>query len=439
MKGTLLSVLFLFGVVGCFSQVTTFYTVPQTGEGTYYGPSLSGGACSLDPLPSWIKNTQVGNPVNPVSVAMNANQFFNSAVCGMCATVTGSGSGLGANPITGPFVAYVADLCPECLTGDLDLGNQGDGRWQITWTAVACPVVGNMQYLFQGSNPFFIKLQARNTPYPIQSIIITAPQSVSMSRVSDNFFVGNPSTQLNFPITVKVTDIFGNVITDTITTLVNDVVIQSTKQFPVQGASTSQAASSVAAGQSSPAGVSSRAAVQSSPAGVSSRAAVQSSPAGVSSPAAGQSSPAAGQSSPAGVSSPAAGQSSPAAGQSSPAGVSSPAAGQSSPAAGQSSPAGVSSPAAGQSSPAGVTQTPGLSTSQTSTGTPSNTHSKPVSVSRTSSKAPAGKSKSSSKNTLASKLKCRSQCQTTYRKCKRTKSRSCRNTKKICVAKCNAL
>lgn len=59
---------------------------------------------------------------------MNYPQYFGSEVCGMCAMVNGTGQGAGANPIVGYFKVFVNDLCPECLTGALDLSGGLDGR-----------------------------------------------------------------------------------------------------------------------------------------------------------------------------------------------------------------------------------------------------------------------------------------------------------------------
>ncbi len=55
-----------------------------------------------------------------------------------------------------------------CRTGALDQASPGDGRWTILWTPVQCPVgVGRAAspffYSFQGSNPWYLKLQIANT------------------------------------------------------------------------------------------------------------------------------------------------------------------------------------------------------------------------------------------------------------------------------------
>jgi len=345
------------------AQITSYYTTPQSGTGTYYGPYTSGGACTLDPIPSWANDQPVGNPPGPVTVAMNNPQWAGSAVCGLCAHVTGSGVGSGANPITGPFTAYVNDLCPGCATGSLDLGNQGDGAWAITWTAIACPVVGNVQFLFQGSNPFFIKLQARNTPYPIQSLNIISPQMVTMPRTTDNFFQANLGTSLTFPITVQVTDIFGSVITEVITAIDNTNPSNGAHQFPLQGTISPSSSKAVVVSSSSTLPASSTLAASSHPVAASSNpVAASSNPVAASSnPVAASSNPVAASSNPVAASSnPVAGSSNPVAASSNPVAASSnPVAASSNPVAASSNPvAGSSNPVAGSSNPVAASSNP---------------------------------------------------------------------------------
>ena len=47
-------------------------------------------------------------------------------------------------------------------SGSLDFGKTGDGRWKISSIAIPCPVVGNIRFKFQGSNPWYLKLQVAN-------------------------------------------------------------------------------------------------------------------------------------------------------------------------------------------------------------------------------------------------------------------------------------
>ena len=45
----------------------------------------------------------------------------------------------------------------------MDFAENKDGRWDISIQAVQCPVGDNkLQYAFQGSNPWYLKLQVSN-------------------------------------------------------------------------------------------------------------------------------------------------------------------------------------------------------------------------------------------------------------------------------------
>ena len=54
-------------------------------------------------------------------------------------------------------------MADDVIAGDVDLAVDGDGRWDIEIRGVQCPV-GNtaIQYWFQGSNEWYLKLQIRN-------------------------------------------------------------------------------------------------------------------------------------------------------------------------------------------------------------------------------------------------------------------------------------
>jgi len=65
-------------------------------------------------------------------------------------------------PLTTQYV-LVSNLCPECLAGSLDQEIAGDGRWTIEWHPVQCAVGSTpFVYSFQGSNPYYIKMQVSN-------------------------------------------------------------------------------------------------------------------------------------------------------------------------------------------------------------------------------------------------------------------------------------
>ena len=100
------------------------------GDGTFYGAGGNGanGACMLAPGFNGVGTT----------VAINHVQFENGAACGKCVRIQGDGSGLGMTPVIGPIYATIDNECPECKHGDIDLGLNGDGRWNIQWNFVSC-------------------------------------------------------------------------------------------------------------------------------------------------------------------------------------------------------------------------------------------------------------------------------------------------------------
>ncbi|KAK3599344.1 hypothetical protein CHS0354_009839 [Potamilus streckersoni] len=146
--------------------------------------------------------------------------------------VHASGKGSGANPIRGDFKVFVKDVCPECHAGSLDFAENGDGRWAIEIQAVQCPV-GNtkIEYKFQGSNPWYLKLQTRNSRLPATEVAMFQPRSQRwepMKRSADGFWLmgdGNWEKPVQTPLRVRLTAPNGETIEDRIDKIHNDVVI----------------------------------------------------------------------------------------------------------------------------------------------------------------------------------------------------------------------
>ncbi|PIA14633.1 Non-catalytic module family EXPN protein, partial [Coemansia reversa NRRL 1564] len=96
-----------------------------SGEGTYYTPGL--GSCGKT------------NSATDLIAAINAPQYdatgsSNSAsICGKCVQVKGP---------KGEVKVTIADRCPACKSGDLDLspaafdqiGDESEGRISISWS-----------------------------------------------------------------------------------------------------------------------------------------------------------------------------------------------------------------------------------------------------------------------------------------------------------------
>jgi len=207
--------------------VNPLFSTITSGQGTYYGQYTSGGECSLDPTP-----TAGLNAANTVAIATN---LYNKATaCGLCLSVTGSGVGSGASPITGTRIVYVNNECPSCATDGIDFGISGDGVWDITYEAVPCPVGSTLiQYQFKsGSGPTWIGIQARNTKYPVYKLELEVGGTyVSLPLQPYNYFVQSFSTAVTFPAQIRLTSSNGEQVIDTLSSIQNGVIIQGTKQF----------------------------------------------------------------------------------------------------------------------------------------------------------------------------------------------------------------
>ena len=74
-------------------------------QSTYYGNWDGAGACSLQ-FTTPNSFTLPWRPANTFGVAMNSPQWGNSAPCGMCIAMIGTGPGAGANPVPTTFYQY---------------------------------------------------------------------------------------------------------------------------------------------------------------------------------------------------------------------------------------------------------------------------------------------------------------------------------------------
>ena len=238
--------LLVLGSLGASLASDTLFNQNYTGDGTYYGDHGGAGHCSMQFTDSaklpW---------TNGVSyfVALNRPQYNDSLPCGTCIALRGTGPGVGTLPIPATVeYALVADECPECQTGDLDIATPGDGRWTIQWHAVPCDVgSSSFQYSFQNSNPWFVKLGITNTRVPPASVELSIDgQYASMQRTIDNYFVLSSGTPVAFPASVRVTSIMGDTVEDIIEAVTASPV-QGKAQFPARGGPSSSPNVSMAA------------------------------------------------------------------------------------------------------------------------------------------------------------------------------------------------
>jgi len=116
---TLLMIFFFPLVAFSFEGKATFYQIQPRGEM---------GSCNLK------RNF---NGVG-LTVAINAVQYEEGNVCGRCVSINGLGRGIGTTKLDKTYFATIDNVCAECPYGNLDLGMQGDGIWDITWSFVPC-------------------------------------------------------------------------------------------------------------------------------------------------------------------------------------------------------------------------------------------------------------------------------------------------------------
>jgi expansin (peptidoglycan-binding protein) len=192
------------------------------GEATWYY-ATGGGACSFDPSPN-----------DMMVAAMNAAQYDNSAVCGAYVRVTGP---------RGVVTVRIVDLCPGCHAGDLDLSreafaqiaNLSQGRVPITWQVLSPELGGPIAYHFMaGSSQWWTAVQIRNHRNPIASLEYQKAdgQWVNVPRRSYNYFVQTSPGMGLGPYTFRVTDSYGNVLTDSGISLVPNGTVTGSSQFP---------------------------------------------------------------------------------------------------------------------------------------------------------------------------------------------------------------
>ena len=231
MRLTALTLLIYLGSVNAQNTALSLYQNQQTGDATYFTESLAG-RCTISPtLPSW--GDQLTYHVALSSIQYNSGHA--SAGCGTCLEGTYLGTGAGSTPPSKHFTALVVDECPGCSVGDLDLAeNDADGRWDINWQAIDCPVGNNkLAYLFQGSNSFYIKLGIRNHRIAIKALQIQSQDDapfITATRTTDNFFTCNSCPEpLEFPMAIRILGVNNQVINDFVPELTNDVLLPGTR------------------------------------------------------------------------------------------------------------------------------------------------------------------------------------------------------------------
>jgi expansin (peptidoglycan-binding protein) len=193
----------------------------QTGEGTYYA-ATGAGNCSFDATPD-----------NLMVAAMNHTDYAGSQMCGAFVQVEGP---------RGEIIVRIVDRCPECAPGDIDLSRESfaliadpvDGRVPISWRIVSPELAGPIVYHFkEGGNQWWTAVQIRNHRNPIATFEYRdeTGQFQTVPREMYNYFV-DASGMGPGPYTFRVTDIYGNTLTDSGIPLLDDGSASGSQQFP---------------------------------------------------------------------------------------------------------------------------------------------------------------------------------------------------------------
>ncbi len=193
----------------------------RQGDGTYYD-ATGAGACGFD-----------ASPNDLMVAAMNQADYNGSQVCGEYVTVSG--------PL-GAVTVRIVDLCPGCASGDLDLSAQAfakianlpQGRVPITWQVISPHLAGPIAYhIKDGSNQWWTAVQIRNHRNPVASLAYLKNGAwVNVPRLSYNYFV-EASGMGPGPYTFRVSDVYGNVLSDSGIALVANSTVNGAAQFPV--------------------------------------------------------------------------------------------------------------------------------------------------------------------------------------------------------------
>lgn len=191
------------------------------GVSTYYH-ATGKGHCSFD-----------ASPKDLMVAAVNRKDYNKGALCGAFLRVKGS---------KGEVVVRVVDSCPGCKLGGLDLSKQAfakvsdlkKGRERMTWQIVSPPLETPVQYRFKkGSSAFWVGVQVLNHRHPIAKLEFQMANGtwVAIPRKTYNYFVQQKPRMGAGPYTLRVTDYFGNTLTDKNIPLKSGVIIAGAQQF----------------------------------------------------------------------------------------------------------------------------------------------------------------------------------------------------------------
>ncbi|HYD39596.1 MAG TPA: hypothetical protein VEB43_02110 [Anaeromyxobacter sp.] len=187
---------------------------PYTGTAATFGARLPTASCFPEEHAMPAELGQVA--VRPDSIAGGL------ASCGACLELTGPG---------GTQVAIVVEDCEGCgASVDLDLDaatfaavtGAEEGLVEVEARAVPCPVTGNLRWASSvGTNPYFVQLFALDHRHPLDAVELRVGGAfVPLQRTDTNGWQWTSSgggETAPPPYTLRVTDVFGHAVEDTVT------------------------------------------------------------------------------------------------------------------------------------------------------------------------------------------------------------------------------
>jgi expansin (peptidoglycan-binding protein) len=174
--------------------------------------------------------------------AMNQQDYDDAAVCGACVEITNTQN-------NSTLQVEIVDLCPIqgneewCFNGShhIDLNPAAynalgaDNNPAISWRYVPCDHSGNISWhVDSGSNPYYQAITPMDHENLIDSVEIRDGngQYRQMTHTDYNVWYLDAGVAITSPYTVRVTDIYGNQLVDTVTGSPGQVV-NGGQQLPV--------------------------------------------------------------------------------------------------------------------------------------------------------------------------------------------------------------
>jgi expansin (peptidoglycan-binding protein) len=134
----------------------------------------------------------------------------------------------------------VVDQCPEGQPGDIDLSREAfaqlaapvTGRIRISWKLLSPALSGPVAYKYKtGSSRYWCGIQVRNHRNPVRSLEVKVNGTwKSLPRADYNYFLSTDGSGCG--ATIRVTDIYGNRLTDSSIAILPDAVQPGHAQFP---------------------------------------------------------------------------------------------------------------------------------------------------------------------------------------------------------------